>query len=60
MLVVGPLGEGNVADRGVREVSAKRQERGWKRRVFFFVFLPFLGLLSRHVEVPRLGVQSEL
>ena len=23
---------------------------------FFFVFLPFLGLLSRHMEVPRLGV----
>ena len=27
---------------------------------FFFVFLPFLGLLMRHMEVPRLGVQSEL
>ena len=27
---------------------------------FFFVFLPFLGLLLRHMEVPRLGVQSEL
>ena len=26
---------------------------------FFFVFLPFLGPLSRHMEVPRLGVQSE-
>ena len=25
-----------------------------------FVFLPFLGLLLRHMEVPRLGVQSEL
>ena len=23
---------------------------------FFFVFLPFLGPLLRHVEVPRLGV----
>ena len=23
---------------------------------FFFVFLPFLGLLSWHMEVPRLGV----
>ena len=26
---------------------------------FFFVFLPFLGLLPQHMEVPRLGVQSE-
>ena len=26
---------------------------------FFLVFLPFLGLLSLRVEVPRLGVQSE-
>ena len=27
-------------------------------RVFFF--WPFLGPLSRHMEVPRLGVESEL
>ena len=27
---------------------------------FFFVFLPFLGLLLWHMEVPRLGVESEL
>ena len=26
----------------------------------FFVFLPFLGLLPRHMVVPRLGVESEL
>ena len=26
---------------------------------FFFVFLPFLGLLLQHMEVPRLGVESE-
>ena len=25
-----------------------------------FVFLPFLGPLQRHMEVPRLGVESEL
>ena len=25
-----------------------------------FVFLPFLGLLLQHMEVPRLGVKSEL
>ena len=27
---------------------------------FFFVFLPFLGPLLRHMEVPRLGVKLEL
>ena len=27
---------------------------------YFFVFLPFLGPHSWHMEVPRLGVQSEL
>ena len=26
----------------------------------FFVFLPFFGLLPRHVDVPRLGVELEL
>ena len=28
--------------------------------LFIFVFLPFLGLLPWHMEVPRLGVESEL
>ena len=28
--------------------------------LFIFVFLPFLGPLPRHMEVPRLGVESEL
>ena len=28
--------------------------------LFNFVFLPFLGLLLWHMEVPRLGVKSEL
>ena len=27
---------------------------------FLFVFLLFLGPLPRHMEIPRLGVQSEL
>ena len=27
---------------------------------FFFVFLPFLGPLPRHMEGPRLGVKSEV
>ena len=31
------------------------------RKIYlFFVFLPFLGPLPRHVEIPRLGVESEL
>ena len=28
--------------------------------VFVFIFLPFLGPLPRHMEVPRLGVELEL
>jgi len=28
--------------------------------LFFSVFLPFLGPHPRHMEVPRLGVESEL
>ena len=28
--------------------------------LLFLVFLPFLGPLPKHVEVPRLGVKSEL
>ena len=28
--------------------------------LFSFVFLPFLGPLLQHMEVPRLGVESEL
>ena len=27
---------------------------------FLFVFLPFLGPLPQHMEVPRLGVELEL
>ena len=28
--------------------------------IYFFVFLPFLGPLPRHMEFPRLGVELEL
>ena len=28
--------------------------------LFLFVFLPFLGLLPQHMDVPRLGVELEL
>ena len=27
---------------------------------YYFLFLPFLGPLLQHMEVPRLGVESEL
>ena len=32
----------------------------FNRIILFFVFLPFLCPLPRHMEVPRLGVESEL
>ena len=32
----------------------------WFLCLFVFIFLPFLGPLLRHMEVPRLGVESEL
>ena len=32
----------------------------WNFFFFFFVFFLFFGPLPRHIEVPRLGVQSEL
>ena len=31
-----------------------------RNSLFFSVFLPFLGPLLQHMEVPRLGVESEL
>ena len=41
------------------------EEKGGRKSFFVclfvcFVFLPFLGPLPRHMEVPRLGVESEL
>ena len=46
-------------------VTAEPQQELWECLsfflfFFFFVFLPFLGPLPRHMEVPRLGVESEL
>ena len=40
----------------------RRLRKDLKRPFFFFlfVFLPFLGPLPKHMEFPRLGVQSEL
>ena len=32
----------------------------WQVFFFFFFFFVFLGLFPRHLEVPRLGVESEL
>ena len=45
--------------------SCRLLEEFFISEVFFlfvclFVFLPFLGPLLQHMEVPRLGVQSEL
>ena len=34
--------------------------RGLSFLHFFFFFLPFLGLLLRHMDIPRLGVELEL
>ena len=36
------------------------QGREYKKAEGHYVFLPFLGPYLRHMEVPRLGVQSEL
>ena len=33
---------------------------GYSKENFFFVFLPFLAPLPWHMEIPRLGVESEL
>ena len=40
--------------------SIKKKYSGINLIFFFLVFLLFLGPLSRHLEVPRLGVESEL
>ena len=52
---------------GVALEKAKRQKKkssfeeySMLAHILFFFFLSFLGLLLRHVEVPRLGVQLEL
>ena len=31
-----------------------------KKKLLFYILICFLGLHQRHMEVPRLGVQSEL
>ena len=32
----------------------------WKDFIYLFIYFCFLGLHPRHMEVPRLGVESEL
>ena len=47
----------------LRSASSHVSYKATMRRppfVFVFVFLPFLGPLPRHLEIPRLGVESEL
>ena len=45
----------------MRETSEKQDLYDYLLLVnIFFFFLPFLGLLSQHMYVPRLGVELEL
>ena len=49
--------------RGVKRIllTSSRQRSGMLLNIFFFfVFLRFLGPLPHHMEVPRLGIESEL
>ena len=50
-------------EQGDRKICAPPEEWvGWSRHFLFLLFLfsVFLGLHPRHMEVPRLGVRSEL
>ena len=39
--------------------KSDQEERAFKAKKFFLVFLLFLRPLPRHMEIPRLGVESE-
>ena len=47
---------------GSKHLNDEEKSHSQSHQPFFFVvvFLPFLGPLPWHMEVPRLGVQSEL
>ena len=45
---------------GVPTVTRDASRNSQANFFFFFFFLVFLGLHLRHMEVPRLGVESEL
>ena len=56
MLSVGPR---KVREEGRSLEAPKSNHRGFNKMsliFFFFVFLPFLGPLLQHMEIPRLGV----
>ena len=53
------MGTGACGRTGLK-LLAEDPDKWDKNKFFFFVFLPFLGPLPRHMEVPRLGVESEL
>ena len=42
------------------QVSTVLQDLTSEQQFFFFFFLVFSGLHQRHMEIPRLGVESEL
>ena len=41
-------------------LDSRKLESSSMYHIYIFVFLPFLGLLPQHIEVPRLRVESEL
>ena len=43
-----------------RQKTKKKKKKKTKALSFFFFFWPFLGPLPRHMEAPRLEVESEL
>ena len=56
--------DNSVVREGFAEVTCKRRPEGDKGMSYvdlsFFFFPVFLGLHPQHMEVPRLGVQTEL
>ena len=40
--------------------SKGKKNHLWSDFIFYFLFLSFLGPHPQHMEIPRLGVQSEL
>ena len=43
----------------IHQTTATALIGAWETFFFFSVFLPFLGPLPQHMEVPGLGVDSE-
>ena len=57
-----PKGQGGPRDSlvGHTPQSLSTKSQAPKAEFFFFFFLVFLGPHPQHMEVPRLGVESEL